>query len=88
MIPGGPTRSRNFNDLHLQTFLLVHFDPKGIFRTLTNLSRPPAFTSVFLPAWMRHDAIPATVAAKASPAGGIGPNRPACFEQGVVIAGV
>ena len=83
--PGGPTRSRNFNDLHLQTFLLVHFDPKGIFRTLTKASN---LHSVFLPAWMRHDAIPATVAAKASPAGGIGPNGPACFEQGVVIAGV
>ena len=37
---------------------------------------------IFLPAWMRHDTIPATVAAKASPAGGIGPNGPACFEQG------
>src|SRR5437763_17147011 len=74
--PGGPTRSRNFNDLHLQTFLLVRFEPKSIFRTLTKAS---SLHSVFL---MRHDAIPATVAAKASPAGGIGPNGPACFEQG------
>ena len=34
--PGGLNQSSIFNGLRLQTFLLVRFEPKGLFGTLTN----------------------------------------------------
>jgi hypothetical protein len=45
---GGPTRSRNFNGLYLQTYLLVRFEPKRIFGTLTNPERPRKSTAGFV----------------------------------------